>query len=62
MSGNSALAEKNANIAWAGSTAPDAGDGKPDVKSMEYHRQMLQSRMADEEYAAPAADTTGTLR
>lgn len=38
------LAAKDVNASMA-SVPADAGAVKPDVKSMEYHRQVLQSKM-----------------
>ncbi len=43
-----ALSAKDANITMSSSAAQDNG-AKPHVKSMEYHRQVLQSKMAAEE-------------
>lgn len=45
----SALAPKDVNAPVGA-----AADTKPDVKSMEYHRQMLQSKMAQEKYERPS--------
>jgi hypothetical protein len=44
----SALTPKDIN-APVGAEKHLAADGKGDVKSMEYHRQMLQNKMAREE-------------
>ena len=43
---NNVLAAKDTNIAPGAN--PSAGDDKP--KSMDYHRQMLASRMTEEAY------------
>lgn len=51
----SALAPKDVNMPVV---ADKAVDGKPEVKSMEYHRQMLQSKMAQEKYEPAAAATS----
>lgn len=42
-----ALSAKDANAAMASAQEPI---GKPDVKSMEYHRQVLQNKMQQGEY------------
>ena len=43
-----ALSAKDANITMSSSATQD-NDAKSHVKSMEYHRQVLQSKMADDE-------------
>ncbi|KAI1106055.1 hypothetical protein F4804DRAFT_302080 [Jackrogersella minutella] len=49
----SALSEKDANAPVQTQDAAAANNGKPTgVKSLEYHRQMLQSKMAEEKYGA----------
>ncbi|PON26917.1 hypothetical protein TGAM01_v204418 [Trichoderma gamsii] len=45
MSGNRVLGERDVNV-----TMTDAQPFAKDVKSMEYHRQVLQSRIAQEPY------------
>lgn len=45
MSGNRILGERDVNV-----TMTDAQPLAKDVKSMEYHRQVLQSRIAQEPY------------
>lgn len=45
MSGNKILGERDVNV-----TMTDAQPLAKDVKSMEYHRQVLQSRIAQEPY------------
>ncbi|KAK5662759.1 hypothetical protein OQA88_6166 [Cercophora sp. LCS_1] len=50
------LAAKDVNASMA-SAQVDAETGKPDVKSMEYHRQVLQSKMEQGEsktYISPS--------
>lgn len=51
MSSN-VLADKDINT-----SAPEAGavktDGKTDVKSMDYHRQVLQSKLDQGQYVPP---------
>jgi len=42
------LSNKDVNAAMA---QPQDSAAKPDVKSLEYHRQMLQSKMEDAKYA-----------
>jgi hypothetical protein len=46
------LSEKdtNAHFVQMGSATADR---KPDLKSMEYHRQVLQSKMEQEQYVEP---------
>jgi hypothetical protein len=41
------LMEKDTNVELS---APANLNGKPDVKSMDYHRQVLQSRLEQEKY------------
>lgn len=43
------LADKDVNAAMATQDGPT--EGKPDVKNLEYHRQVLQSKIAQEKYA-----------
>lgn len=46
---NNVLGDRDANASIAGPVTAGAGaQGKPDVKSMEYHRQVLQSKMEQE--------------
>jgi hypothetical protein len=45
---STALAQKDANVSMP-SKEPA---GKPDVKSMEYHRQVLKSKMEEERSVA----------
>ena len=48
----SVLAAKDVNVSMSSAHAvPESGD-KPDVKSMEYHRQVLQSKMEGGEYVS----------
>ncbi|KAK1760774.1 protein BNS1 [Echria macrotheca] len=59
MSAPVALAAKDVNAPMSSTIADAAGGGptKPDVKSMEYHRQVLQSKMEGEEtktYVSPS--------
>ncbi|KAK0626633.1 hypothetical protein B0T14DRAFT_562522 [Immersiella caudata] len=56
MSGN-VLAAKDVNTSLSTSSVTSESNGKPDVKSMEYHRQVLQSRMEHAEtkqYISPS--------
>ncbi len=41
------LSDRDVNVAMAAQEPA----GKPDIKSMEYHRQVLQSKMEDAKYA-----------
>jgi hypothetical protein len=45
MSSN-VLSARDANVNM--NTAQEAAGGKPEIKSMEYHRQVLQSKMEAE--------------
>ncbi|KAI1096800.1 hypothetical protein F5B19DRAFT_6612 [Rostrohypoxylon terebratum] len=46
-----ALSEKDVNVPVQTQNATAANNGKPSgAKALEYHRQMLQSKMADEKY------------
>ncbi|RYP68094.1 hypothetical protein DL771_006836 [Monosporascus sp. 5C6A] len=47
MSPTSVLSEKDRNVSVQ--TQQDATAGKPEIKSMEYHRQVLQSKMENKE-------------
>jgi hypothetical protein len=53
MSSN-VLADKDIN-APATNGAP--ADGVKDVKSMEYHRQVLQSKLNEDQYVLPVSDS-----
>ncbi|KAI9843259.1 MAG: hypothetical protein M1838_002716 [Thelocarpon superellum] len=50
------LSARDINAPIAAATAP--GDGKTEIKSMDYHRQMLQSRLnedqANKQYVSPS--------
>jgi hypothetical protein len=46
------LGAKDVNAAITG-VPTQAPDGKPDIKSMEYHRRVLQNKMDEGEYVAP---------
>lgn len=50
MPASTALANKDANLAMSAAATGAAlnPNAKPDVKSMEYHRQVLQSKMAEQ--------------
>ncbi|KAI2473822.1 hypothetical protein F4781DRAFT_379015 [Annulohypoxylon bovei var. microspora] len=51
----SALSEKDVNAPVQTQDATTTNNGKPTgVKTLEYHRQMLQSKMAEEKYGANA--------
>lgn len=50
MPGN-ILAEKDVNTHTVQQMDGAAGDSKSDIKSMEYHRQVLQNMMGQEQYA-----------
>lgn len=53
MSAPNVLAAKDVNASMPSATEPNGllgANGKPDVKSMEYHRQVLQSKMEQDEY------------
>lgn len=52
MSAFGVLAAKDVNASMA--SAPESAPLKPDVKSMEYHRQVLQSKMEQGEYVLSA--------
>ena len=47
---NNVLADKDIN---ASATQNVQGDGKADVKSMEYHRKMLQNKLEESQYVFP---------
>ncbi|KJZ71891.1 hypothetical protein HIM_08736 [Hirsutella minnesotensis 3608] len=51
------LASKDVNVPMAD---PQVAAGK-DVKSMEYHRQVFQSKMAEEKYEPPAHSSSSGL-
>ncbi|KAH6648842.1 hypothetical protein BKA67DRAFT_374394 [Truncatella angustata] len=57
MSGN-VLSEKNINTHAVQQMDPMAANGKPDVKSMDYHRQVLQNKMEQDKnennYVSPS--------
>ncbi|KAI0123039.1 hypothetical protein BJ170DRAFT_123028 [Xylariales sp. AK1849] len=42
------LSEKDINVHNVPAAQSDAANGKPDVKSMEYHRQVLQSKIEED--------------
>lgn len=46
------LAAKDVNTTMATTAAQDQS-GKPDIKSMEYHRQVLQNKMDQAQYVIP---------
>lgn len=46
------LAAKDVNTAIASAAVQDQS-GKPDIKSMEYHRQVLQNKMDQAQYVRP---------
>lgn len=51
MSSTNVLSAKDVNtIPAAGATVQESGTKQPDIKSMEYHRQVLQSKMENGEY------------
>lgn len=52
MSASNVLTAKDVNMSLT--SAPES-NGKADVKSMEYHRQVLQSKMEHGEYVSPTA-------
>jgi len=57
MSAPNVLTSKDVNMSLAPATAANEENGKPDVKSMEYHRQILQSKMESGEtktYISPS--------
>jgi hypothetical protein len=58
MGSSNALSEKDAN----NSLKNQAGTGatKADIKSMEYHRQVLKSKMEEEKYGHATTTTTTT--
>ena len=57
MSSSNILAARDVNASMAAqSQAGTETDAKPDVMSMEHHRQVLQSKMEQgEEYATPTS-------
>ncbi|KAI1449825.1 hypothetical protein F5Y02DRAFT_370031 [Annulohypoxylon stygium] len=56
-----ALSEKDVNVPVQTQDATAANNGKPSgAKALEYHRQMLQSKMADEKYGLKSPPNTIT--
>ncbi|KAI1825604.1 hypothetical protein F4861DRAFT_500961 [Xylaria intraflava] len=56
MSSSNVLSEKDVNSSLASQAGTGANKG--DIKSMEYHRQMLKSKMEQERYIQAAVATT----
>jgi len=54
MSGSNVLAAKDVNTSMPSAQDALESNGKTDVRSMEYHRQVLQSKM-EHEYVSPAS-------
>jgi len=54
------LTSKDANAGIAGPATQDPA-GKPDIKSMEYHRQVLQNKMESDQYVISAAQDWKTV-
>ncbi|KAI1131908.1 hypothetical protein F5Y10DRAFT_232193 [Nemania abortiva] len=58
MGSPNVLSEKDANNSLKNSAG--TGANKPEIKSMEYHRQVLKSKMEEEKYGHSANATTTT--
>jgi hypothetical protein len=56
MSASNVLAARDVNMSMQPNTEADANT-KPDVMSMEHHRQVFQSKMEEGEYVAPLPST-----